>query len=149
MKKYNINDKALSDELSDELNIFLTLYTSDRYLIFKNKSIHRLIAETFIPNPENKPYVNHINSNRLDNRIENLEWVSQEEYCAAHPSHPRKVIQINMNDNVINKYDSLKEAGTSIGFSESAISKAVLEINNTAERYVWEYKDTRKNEVTI
>jgi hypothetical protein len=45
----------------------------------KDLYIHRLVAKYFIPNPNNKKYVNHINCNRADNRVENLEWVSAKE----------------------------------------------------------------------
>lgn len=46
---------------------------------FKNYSVHRLVAEAFIPNDENKPCIDHINGNRQDNSVSNLQWCTHKE----------------------------------------------------------------------
>ena len=53
--------------------------------------IHRLVAIAFIPNPDNKPYVDHINENKLDARVQNLRWCTPEENSSYYHKHPTRI----------------------------------------------------------
>jgi hypothetical protein len=81
----------------------------------KNTSVrvHRVIAEVFIPNPDNKPEVNHINGDKSDNRVENLEWVTKQE----NMDHYREFLNV------------VTLRGSEIGNSKLT-EKEVLEIRN-------------------
>ena len=61
----------------------------------KKYNVHRIVAETFIPNPDNKPEVDHINRIRSDNRVENLRWVTRRENLQnrspVHKKHRKHV----------------------------------------------------------
>jgi len=78
----------------------------------KSYFFHRLVAEAFIPNPNNYKIVNHINSNKLDNRVENLEWCSHS-FNSLHSAKKRKgynkIIKYDLNNNKIKEYDSVKD----------------------------------------
>jgi hypothetical protein len=114
----------------------------------KSYSVHRLVALTYLKNYNNNPVVNHIDENKLNNKVVNLEWVTQKENCNAHTkiiSHEREVIQKDLEGKVIKVHNSITLAGQSIGLTRHAINKVCLGINKTAGGFKWEYKNYEYN----
>lgn len=84
---------CVRDRYSRKFHWFYGWKDADGYLKVKvndkDRFVHRLIAETFIPNPENKPQIDHFNRNRADNKVENLRWVTYSENSRNTEQHDR------------------------------------------------------------
>ena len=77
---------------------------------------HRIIAEVFIPNPDNLPQVNHINKDRTDNRVENLEWISVRDNC-----HGTRLIATNVITGEERYFSSINFACQNLGMTSYRI----------------------------
>ncbi|WP_051174508.1 NUMOD4 domain-containing protein [Ligilactobacillus saerimneri] len=109
--------------------------------------IHRLVAQTFIPNPKQYPQVNHKDENRHNNYVENLEWCTNQynaNYgnCKWKGSISRRkglkwVCQYSMDGKKIGKYKTLTDAARAVNGFPSNISKAIHGEINTAYGFKW------------
>ncbi len=125
-------------------------------LIKKNFRVHRLVALEFIPNPENKPEVNHLDKNKLNNNINNLEWNTHLENCQhksiglIYKSNRNKPIyRLDKNsEKVLETYNSIEDAGIwalnnnltiTAHNGRNSIGNCLNGLSNSAYGYRWKY----------
>lgn len=132
----------------------------------KNYRVHRLVANAFVPNPYNKPEIDHINTNKLDNRSENLKWVTSKENSANTISRkkqldswndelkrqiietrrrnggknaPIRVYQYTLDGEFVAEYPTIKDAKMALGTNNN-IGQAVDREDKTSCGYLWRSK---------
>ena len=108
----------------------------------KQYRAHRIVAEAFLPNPDNLPYVNHKNGDRLDNRVENLEWCTAQYNTDYSVSKP--VLQYTLDGEFVAEYKSVIEAYRQTGIQFGCIARVCKgdEGRKQAGGFIWKYKAT-------
>ena len=159
-KFFHIHKKLKKLNLKKDKKGYLDVGIINREKRRFTKQVHRLVAETFIPNPKNKPMVNHINGIKTDNSVSNLEWCTSSEnsqhawrtglcklnkgcfqmgtkgkLCINH----KVVLQIKENK-IIAKFYGTNEACRQTGICQGHIAECCRGERKTAGGYQWRYK---------
>lgn len=165
---YSIDEKGIViNDLTSKIKTPTSNLTGKGYLyidLWKSgekyrKYIHRLVAEAFIPNPENKPYINHIDGNPRNNNVNNLEWCTPLEnvehaskvlrtmaqYKTANEQRKRAVWQIDYKTgDKIKKFDSIAEASKETGIATSHIVSICRNKFKQCFGYSWCYVEVEE-----
>lgn len=112
----------------------------------KTYKVHRIVAQTFIPNPDNLPEVNHRDDNKSNNEVDNLEWCDRTYNNTYNGKAKRtgltqgkRINQYTLDGEFIRTWNTIHEPEHEIGFSSANISSACRGKAKTAYGYIWKY----------
>lgn len=164
--KYEVSDTGIVRRVDTKrtLNGCITSGYRSVKLTFDNSKqqrfyVHRLVAEHFILNsdPKNKTFVNHKDGNKLNNNVDNLEWVSPRENNLHYYQEIKKkvkekkqfeksipVIQYDLQHNKIAEYNSMSQAHKATGVSVTQIARCIHKEVSSANGFIWEEGSTTK-----
>ncbi len=131
MENYKVND-----------NGYIRVYVNNKTYL-----LHRLIAFTFLDNSDNKTQVNHIDGNKTNNKVENLEWVTNKENqihkfkTGLGNNYKRNIAQYTLENILIKDHKSIISAANHVNTSKSNISGVLRGKRKTAGGYIWKYLD--------
>lgn len=126
-------------------------------LLYKNRKhhtqrVHRLIAEVFLKDYYDKPQVNHIDGNKTNNAVTNLEMVTNSENQLhayknklEKPAKQSRVEQYDLDGNYLQTFEYVRDAGKQFGIDESSIIKCCRNKRKTAGNYMWRYVEGAKS----
>ena len=110
-------------------------------------SMHYLVASTFIENKDNKPTVNHIDGNKTNNAVSNLEWATYPENnlharkMGLNKGHTREIIQYDLNMNEIKKFSRIIDASVELSISYSCIKDVLKGNQKSSKGFIFKYSD--------
>lgn len=144
-KKYFSKEKIMKLNVNDKTGYVMVTLRKDNKNYYTY--IHRLVAEHFIKNKDNKPNVNHIDGDKTNNKFWNLEWCNHYEnmkHSFKNKLHnfdyrQKPVIQYSLDGKFIAVWSSAREVEKILGFNRATIQDACKSISNKSNGYVWKY----------
>ena len=112
----------------------------------QDRLVHRLVAEAFIPNLYNKPQVNHLDENKKNNCVDNLEWATAKEninFGTHNERISRKILQYSKSGEFIREWQGAREIERVLGINNSNIIQCCKGRYKSAGGFIWKYKEER------
>ena len=140
---FYIEEKILKPQKNRYGYLYINLYKNG---IMKHITIHKLVAEAFIDNPDNLPQVNHKDENKTNNIVTNLEWCDRK-YNQNYGTRTERVaekiskivLQYDLEGNFIKEWKSTAECGRN-GFNQGAVAACCRGKRKTYKGFIWKYK---------